>query len=650
MDKRTLLALSLSLLVFVAFDVLFFSEQRAAQRKHVATQKLEAAKAQASIQAKPGEEPGAEPGPKTQEALLDETASPTSPDAPIEPSDAPPPEAESQALNVSAAELSLEISTRGATLSTVSFNNIKDQAQAGPFAPLHDYGSVAKTLGLTLTEGEGALDEATWAYRFDEPTDVHVFSRELGAGRRVEKRLHVSDSFHVKIELRFVNSGERRWDPFSYTLNGPAGMVEENKVRAEELQGVWVTSDPNGSLLLDSHSASSVRDSDDHRLERLGGGESKRHIAYAGLSSKYFASLLVPMSEATTGAVKLVRLRCLDPTPTAEELANAKSSTDPTEAAVNQLLVQIISRNITVEPEQTVTHRYHLFCGPKSKNLLNQKPYSELGLYKLFDYGYGIFKAPAKLLSGIFSLLYLVLGNYGFAIVLMTLMIKGIMHPLSRKQHTSMHKMQKLQPELTKLREKYEGKSSKEAKEKMAMEQMTLYRKAGVNPLAGCLPMFIHIPVFFALYNVLNSSYELRQAPFMLWINDLSQADQLMMLPFEVPFHGTRVFSVLPIIMIVLYFLQTRFQPKSADPKSQEMQNMMKFMLPVFGFLFYTVPSGLLLYFITNSLVSMLEMIYIRRLLDSAPPETKIAPALAATAKSKTKTKRGKPRAGAQKR
>ena len=156
-------------------------------------------------------------------------------------------------------------------------------------------------------------------------------------------------------------------------------------------------------------------------------------------------------------------------------------------------------------------------------------------------------------------------------------------------------------------------------------EQMQLYSKHGVNPLTGCLPMFLNFPVFIALYNVLNYSTEMRHAPFLFWIDDLSRADHLFTLPFKIPFHNTDAFSLLPIVMVGLYLANQSLQPKPKDAKQAEMQKTMRYVLPVIGFMFYTMPSGLLIYFITNTSVSMLETVFIRRQLEQEDAARSVA-------------------------
>ena len=182
------------------------------------------------------------------------------------------------------------------------------------------------------------------------------------------------------------------------------------------------------------------------------------------------------------------------------------------------------------------------------------------------------------------------IGNYGFAVILLTVCIKLIFWPLTQKSYKSMKGMQKLQPEMKKMREKH-GKD----KQKLNQEMMSFYKDNKVNPLGGCLPMVIQIPVFFALYRVLLGSIELRHAPFMLWITDLSAKD---------PYYVT------PLIMGVTMFLQQKMTPTNMDPTQAKIMLMMPV---VFTFMFLNFPSGLVLYWLTNNLLTILQQYLIKR-------------------------------------
>jgi YidC/Oxa1 family membrane protein insertase len=192
--------------------------------------------------------------------------------------------------------------------------------------------------------------------------------------------------------------------------------------------------------------------------------------------------------------------------------------------------------------------------------------------------------------------------NYGIDIILLTILIKIIFYPLSVKSYKSMKEMQKLQPMIAKLREKY-----KDDKEKLNKEMMGIYKTKGINPLGGCLPMVIQIPVFFALYKVLMGAIEFRHAPFMLWVNDLSAPEDLY--TFVVAGYSLPI-RILPLIMGITMVIQQKMTPTTADP----MQNkMMMFMPIVFTFLFWGFPAGLVLYWLVNNVISIGQQYYINK-------------------------------------
>jgi YidC/Oxa1 family membrane protein insertase len=187
------------------------------------------------------------------------------------------------------------------------------------------------------------------------------------------------------------------------------------------------------------------------------------------------------------------------------------------------------------------------------------------------------------------------------------------MFPIGRKQALAAQKMQQLQPLLKELQEKY-----KDDKERQTKEQFALYKKHGVNPVAGCLPALIQLPIFVGLWQALNTSFPLRHATF-LWIRDLSAPDMLFRFPFEIPFLGSW-FNVLPFVVVTLMLVQTKlFAPPATTPEAEMQQKTMKYMMIFMGVMFYKVPSGLGLYFITSSLWAICERLLLPKVTHSPP-------------------------------
>jgi YidC/Oxa1 family membrane protein insertase len=236
------------------------------------------------------------------------------------------------------------------------------------------------------------------------------------------------------------------------------------------------------------------------------------------------------------------------------------------------------------------TVEYNLFLGPKKLWLLGSLGHSLDGA---IDLGWFAFVAR-PMLEG---LLYIdkVTGNYGWSIILLTILVRIIFYPVNAKQAKAMKGMQKVQPELKKIQEKY-----KDDREQLNKEMMELYRRHKVNPLAGCLPMLVQLPVFLGLYNALMQAIELRHAPFVGWITDLSQPDRLGTL--GIPFVSPPGIPILTLLMGASMLVQQKMTPAAGDPAQQR---MMMFLPVIFTVMFVNFPSGLVLYWFANNVMSI---------------------------------------------
>jgi len=238
-----------------------------------------------------------------------------------------------------------------------------------------------------------------------------------------------------------------------------------------------------------------------------------------------------------------------------------------------------------------------LFFGPKKTEVLKSL---NINAEKIIDFGWFDILAKPLVLGLNYS--NKVTHNYGIDIILLTIFIKIIFYPLSVKSYKSMKEMQKLQPQILKLKEKY-----KNDRQKLNQEMMELYKRKKINPMGGCLPILIQIPVFFALYKALSGAIEMRHAPFFLWIDDLSAPEDLYTIfvaGFGLPIR------ILPLFMGVTQFIQQKMTPTGADPLQEK---MMLFMPIFFTFLFWGFPSGLVLYWLINNVISIAQQYYINR-------------------------------------
>jgi YidC/Oxa1 family membrane protein insertase len=267
----------------------------------------------------------------------------------------------------------------------------------------------------------------------------------------------------------------------------------------------------------------------------------------------------------------------------------------------NLLEAQYLNPAGDISPGTQHTYRYSLFFGPKSLEIL-KKAGHDLG--KALNFGW--FTVLAKPCVWLMNRLYSVIPNYGIAIIILTILIKIVLWPLGSKSYKSMSEMKKIQPLMKEIREKY-----KNDKKKMNEEVMGLYRTYKINPLGGCLPMVVQLPVFFALYRMLYQAIELRHAPFFLWIDDLSAPDRLFHFSFSIPFMEPPYgIPVLTIIMGGTMLLQQKMSPPMGDPTQAK---MMMFMPLIFTFIFINFSSGLVLYWLVNNILSISQQYYIQK-------------------------------------
>lgn len=259
-----------------------------------------------------------------------------------------------------------------------------------------------------------------------------------------------------------------------------------------------------------------------------------------------------------------------------------------------------------VAPGQQLTRTTRLFAGAKESRVLDR--YEDAGIVNFglaIDWGW--FRWFEKPIFWLLTQLFHFAGNFGVAIILLTVIVRGIMFPVAQRQFASMALMRAIQPKMKALQERH-----KEDKQKLQEETMKLYKAEGVNPLAGCLPMFLQIPVFFALYKVLMVSIEMRHQPFVLWIRDLSAPDPLHilnlfgMLPFTPPSY--LAIGILAVLLGITMWLQFKLNPAAADPMQQQVFAIMPWMMM---FIMAPFASGLLIYWITSNLLTIAQQKYL---------------------------------------
>ena len=289
-------------------------------------------------------------------------------------------------------------------------------------------------------------------------------------------------------------------------------------------------------------------------------------IFWAGFRSRYFCAIFSPQYETK------------------------KYSIVPVDE--KRLKIEIESEDIEILPQDEARLNSLIYVGPENVEILQSyhKGFEKIRKY----YRFALFDGIAMIIDSLMRLMHKAIPNWGICIILISTIIYFSMYPLTLRGMTSMKKMQALQPMIAKLKEKY-----KDNPQRMNKEMMELYKEYKINPLGGCLPMLLQMPVFIGLYQVLWRSVSFKGANF-LWIKDLSEPDRLFIFPFSLPVIGNE-FNVLPIIMIFVMFFQQKLSAKNmvvADPSQEAQQKMMMFIMPIFlGFIFYKFSSGLTLYF-----------------------------------------------------
>jgi YidC/Oxa1 family membrane protein insertase len=301
---------------------------------------------------------------------------------------------------------------------------------------------------------------------------------------------------------------------------------------------------------------------------------------WLGFTDKYWLTALVPQQ----GVASKARL------------------THTVDAGVDRYQTDFLGPEVTISPGDTAQSSARFFAGAKEVNLLDGYEASGIPLFDhAIDFGWFYFLTkPIFLTLQFFDKL---LGNFGLAILLLTLCVKLLFFPLANKSYNAMSKMKLLQPEIQKLRERFPDDKARQQQEMMA-----LYKRVGANPLAGCLPIVIQIPVFFSLYKVLFVTIEMRHAPFYGWIHDLSAPDPTSfvnlfgLIPFTPP--ALLMIGAWPLIMGVTMFLQQKLNPQPVDP----VQARMFMLLPiVFTYMLAAFPAGLVIYWAWNNLLSIAQ-------------------------------------------
>jgi len=394
-----------------------------------------------------------------------------------------------------------------------------------------------------------------------------TFSKTLGNGLKILKRLKfTSDQYAINLEVEVQNNSSKviTLDQMGLEWIGQIELVklakDENKdygLKYSFLRNQTVEKKEfGGSATSGCMPGCGTKSTTVEPFETTQKGD----IKWFSFGGEYFTALLIP--------------------PPSKEITLSLKGTEK-----YLLKADVTTPPISIPPGEKVNAPYQIYLGPKDENLLKRLG---VGAEKLVDFGW--FTIIAKPLLWFLKVTNKITNNFGIDIIILSILIKIIFIPLTQISMKSMKEMQKVQPEMTRLKEQY-----KNDKARLQQEIMLLYKRRKINPMSGCLPMAIQIPVFIALYNALQNTIEMRHAPFFLWIRDLAAKDPIY---------------ITPLIMGATMVLQQKMTPSATDPTQAKMMLLMPVM---FTFLFLNFPSGLVIYWLVNNVLSIAHQYYMNK-------------------------------------
>lgn len=505
-------------------------------------------------------------------------------------------------------ELVADLTNRGATVNSVILNNYKNETRTAPLMLIGSTGPASYALDLVDNDGE-PLSDRRWSTERKE-NEIVFRTVALDGKLEIEKKFSLPEHSNIiELDVRLKNLSAEPLTGVAYTLTGPSGLPIEGKWYTRFFRNFFVSMIPSvGRTPFYAEETSKViADKENNGTKQTLFENSP--IQFAGIVVQYFASLVIQRENASSG--RLIQ----SVTPTDVTLVpNVKPD-------LHDISATFQSAPVTLAPQKEVVQRFLLFNGPKKEEVLAQ--FSEYHLDQIHHY-YDTFFLPigpvARFMVGILNFFYSLVGDYGVAIILLTVTVRSAMFPLSLRQAKSMQKMQALAPRMQELKEKYA-----DDKEKLNRAMMDLYAKEKINPLGGCLPLVLQFPVFIGLYQALSNSFNLRQSSFLYgltWINDLAAPDMMFRWGENVPlvsYYLGPYFNLLPILATGQMLLQMHLMsPPATTPEAQLQKRMMTFMSLFMSFLFYNVPSGLCIYMLTTMSWSLAE----RQLLPKPPTPT----------------------------
>ena len=472
--------------------------------------------------------------------------------------------------------LRLKLSTYNAAIAE---SILKDQGTASGFYDLESGSIINTRTGTIAFIPDFNRDPSVFPFAMSASSDNSVtFVGEIlinGQTVAIEK-IYLLKDYQLKLIVSLYSKSPYLLNTFYYIYNGSSlGVVKNVKTSSYfDITTLSYTEDSDNENALKPYFYSSEKD-----FSTTGG-----QIDWIAIDNRFYLRTLAPDRQGLSATFKKI---------TTPEVINY----------ISALKVPVTLGNTSIQD----TYTYSFL--PKNRSLLNKLSDSENGIpyYQIFRQ-FSWMKILSDFLYSFIVKIYEWVGNYGWAIIIMTLILKILIYPLTQKSYESMQKMQAMNPKLEEIRKKH-----KNDKQKAQREIMNLYRKEKINPAMGCFPMLIPIPIFFALYVIFQNMTELNNASF-FWIESLAYPDKMAVLPFSLPFLGTN-FNLLPILMSVSQFVQSVLTPQiSNNEMAQAQAKMIKYFLPVFFlFICWNLPSALVLFWFIQNIFSIFQTLLTKR-------------------------------------
>jgi YidC/Oxa1 family membrane protein insertase len=471
-------------------------------------------------------------------------------------------------------------STEGGCIANVKLNK-SEIIKKGPIELVNALSPPLQLVELSI-EGECPPKTAGTEYKLDredrEKGDISY--RGLFGALRITKTYSVPrQGFVIQADIELENLGETDLDLSNGMEVSAGSILALTQGEKEAYVGIEV-------------------DSDSGKISRIGisklkdGKKDLKPLRWLAIRNQFFSIVMKPAQHALGYTAEAIG--------TDDGLSGVKAA--------------IMVKGFTLKQGKKKNIPLSIYLGPKEYSAL-----ASFGAAEVIDFGWFGFLGK-WILKGL-NALYAICGNYGVAIILLTIIIRIILYPLNQKSFRSMKQMQQLQPELASLQEKYKSDPKKKQQ-----EMMRIYKEHGINPMGGCLPLLIQMPILVAFFRVLQNAIELWGAPFFLWMNDLSGPDALMRFSTgktAVPIVGVIIdgqgyvlLNILPILMLAVFYIQQKMSTPGVamSAEQEQQQKMMGFMMPVmFGVIFYNMPAGLNLYFAASTILGILQQKYMIR-------------------------------------